>query len=481
MVWSEEDQKVVVSAASAMSLKRSISSLDLAADARAARARRSARAARRSTPLKDTGLPPSPPAPPIDGRTLSDLEVLLTIATTGDGVQRRCSDSATRRQFETLVQLLADKTTTDKTTTDKGVNDLGPLRCGQVTANMCIRCGEPMPPNEMVPQCHWCAGRCCSFGCVLAHDNVCRAKPEGGEVDQVDGQQTLAGIGRSKQEQDQELPPAKGWKKYDTTYWEQEGCNLHLDLDDAHALAAKGLPDDGSNRSESFLDARWSRKLSAPEDPPEALEDLGPVALPPKDKGEDKHNVSLLRVATSSPPVSWPALLCGNIGNCPCISCTRRCIAPDPAARAPTHQADVGSPPKFRGLKSGMVPRIGKKERFSKPCPRHRQVGHRAGNIQLCAKPINCGCCMGTCQLCEFAKLQRSLTSGTFHTSKPFYCELYPHCGCDPTQDYLGLTTDSDLAFGADPFGDGAASDDLPQLESQPDSEGDAGWVAMLE
>ena len=88
---------------------------------------------------------------------------------------------------------------------------------------------------------------------------------------------------------------------------------------------------------------------------------------------------------------------------------------------------------------------------------------------------------MGTCQLCEPAKPQWSLTSGTFHTSKPFYCELYPHCGCDPTQDYLGLTTDSDLAFGADPFGDGAASDDLPQLESQPDSEGDAGWVAMLE
>ena len=41
MDWSEEDQKVAVSAASAMSLKRSISSLDLAADARAARARHS--------------------------------------------------------------------------------------------------------------------------------------------------------------------------------------------------------------------------------------------------------------------------------------------------------------------------------------------------------------------------------------------------------------------------------------------------------
>ena len=221
-------------------------------------------------------------------------------------------------------------------------------------------------------------------GALPRKDNVCQAKPEGGEVDQVDGQQTLAGIGRSKQEQDQELPPAKGWKKYDTTYWEQEGYNLHLDLDDAHALAAKGLPDDGSNRTESFLDARrgayWSRGLpplnarrwipssmlaDAPKDPPEALEDLGPVALPPKDKGEEKHNVSLLRVATSSPPVSWLALPCGNIGNCPCISCTRRCIAPDPAARAPTHQADVGSPPKFRGLKSGMVRDVGLPPKFS--------------------------------------------------------------------------------------------------------------------
>ena len=72
-----------------MSLKRSFSGLDdLAADARAARARRSAlrRRAQPSnkegledptleTPLKDTGIPHSPPAPPIDGRTLFDLEV----------------------------------------------------------------------------------------------------------------------------------------------------------------------------------------------------------------------------------------------------------------------------------------------------------------------------------------------------------------------------------------------------------------------
>ena len=79
---------MAVSAASAMSLKRSFSGLDLAADARAARARRSAlrRRAQPSnkegledptleTPLKDTGIPHSPPAPPIDGRTLFDLEV----------------------------------------------------------------------------------------------------------------------------------------------------------------------------------------------------------------------------------------------------------------------------------------------------------------------------------------------------------------------------------------------------------------------
>ena len=78
---------MAVSAASAMSLKRPISSLDLAADARAARARHSAQPSNKEgledptletplkdaglppleTPLKDTGLPPSPPDPPIDG------------------------------------------------------------------------------------------------------------------------------------------------------------------------------------------------------------------------------------------------------------------------------------------------------------------------------------------------------------------------------------------------------------------------------
>ena len=121
---------MAVSAASAMSLKRSISSLDLAADARAARARRSAQPSNKEgledptleTPLKDTGLPPSPPAPPIDGRTLSDLlEVLRTIETI------KYDLGMDTLGMDTLAQLLADKTTTDKTTTDKGFNDLGPV------------------------------------------------------------------------------------------------------------------------------------------------------------------------------------------------------------------------------------------------------------------------------------------------------------------------------------------------------------------
>ena len=57
-----------------------------------------------------------------------------------------------------------------------------------------------------------------------------------------------------------------------------------------------------------------------------------------------------------------------------------------------------------------------------------------------------------------------------------FYSELYPHCGCHPTKDRWILsfspTADSDLAIGADPFGDRAASEDLLQPESQPNSEG---------
>ena len=93
------------------------------------------------------------------------------------------------------------------------------------------------------------------------------------------------------------------------------------------------------------------------------------------------------------------------------------------------------------------LPRIGKKERFSKPCPRHCEAGRRAGPHQYLSKPFHCGCCAGTCELCDPTK--------------------------DPSSLSFSPTTDSDLAFGADPFGDGAASEDLPQPESQPDSEGE--------
>ena len=58
-----------------------------------------------------------------------------------------------------------------------------------------------------------------------------------------------------------------------------------------------------------------------------------------------------------------------------------------------------------------------------------------------------------------------------------YYFKLFPHCGCHPARDRWSLsfspTTDSDLAFGADPFGDRAASEDLLQWDSQPDSEGE--------
>ena len=60
------------------------------------------------------------------------------------------------------------------------------------------------------------------------------------------------------------------------------------------------------------------------------------------------------------------------------------------------------------------LPRIGKKERFSKPCPRHREAGRRAGPHQYLSKPFHCGCCVGTCELCNPPKPQWSLTSGSF-------------------------------------------------------------------
>ena len=248
MDWSEEDQKVAVSAAGAMSLKRSFSSLDLAADARAARARRSAlrRRAQPSnkegledptleTPLKDTGLPPSPPAPPIDGRTLSDLEVLRTIETIKYDLGM---DSL---GMDTLAQLLADKTTTDKTTTDKGFNDLGPVALPRI--------GKEERKEALE---EFRKGKGKSGG----------ARGEGASDKRAVALEARERLG---------LPPAEGSENYDTAYWKQKGCNLHLDLNDEDALAAKGLPNDGSNRSESFLYARseayWYGKFSASEDP----------------------------------------------------------------------------------------------------------------------------------------------------------------------------------------------------------------------
>ena len=64
-----------------------------------------------------------------------------------------------------------------------------------------------------------------------------------------------------------------------------------------------------------------------------------------------------------------------------------------------------------------------------------------------------------------------------------YYCEVFPHSGCPPTKDLWSLsfspTTDSDLAFGADPFGDRAASEDLPQPVSQPNSEGHPSYCEL--
>ena len=83
-------------------------------------------------------------------------------------------------------------------------------------------------------------------------------------------------------------------------------------------------------------------------------------------------------------------------------------------------------------------------------CPQHCQAGRRAKPHQYLSKPFHCGCCVGTCELCDPSLSGRSQRSPS----------------CSPT-------TDSDLALGADPFGDGAPSEDLPQLEeSQPNPQG---------
>ena len=34
-------------------------------------------------------------------------------------------------------------------------------------------------------------------------------------------------------------------------------------------------------------------------------------------------------------------------------------------------------------------------------CPRHRAAGQRAGEHRLGDRPFHCGCCAGTCELCD--------------------------------------------------------------------------------
>ena len=271
------------------SLKRSISSLDLAPDARATQARRSAQPSNQDY-LKvflDPPPPPSRPLPQIDGSTLQNLELLIQYT----NLKRAAEEYG--RNVDTFVQLVADR-----------------------------KAPEQEPEEFEAP----------------------------GE---------------------EPLPPAKGWKKYDTT-GEKAGCTpLYLELDHARALAAKGLDArcaaywmaDQLGRQEQDQDAAEQAETS--KQGQQALNDRGPDASP-------------------------------------------------------------------------------------KPCPRHRRAGREAGEHQYGSKPFHCGCCVSTCELCDPSLSGRSQRSPS----------------CSPT-------TDSDLALGADPFGDGAPSEDLPQLEeSQPKPQG---------
>ena len=201
---------MAVSAASAMSQKRSISSLDLAADARAARARRSAQPSNKEgledptletplkdtglppleTPLKDTGLPPSPPAPPIDGRTLFNLETLLIATKMKAKAEAQEAQNMTtmKTEAEALPDLhvqgvgtmmeaeaevspegLADKTTTDKTSPI--LNDLGPVALPRIGkkerfSKPCPRhreAGRRAGPHQYLSKpfhCGCCVGTC---------------------------------------------------------------------------------------------------------------------------------------------------------------------------------------------------------------------------------------------------------------------------------------------------------------------------------
>ena len=187
---------MAVSAASAMSLKRSISSLDLAADARAARARRSAQPSNKEgledptleTPLKDTGLPPSPPAPPIDGRTLFNLETLLIATKMKAEAEAQEAQNATTMKAEAEVspEGRADKTTTDKTSPI--LNVLGPVALPWIGkkerfSKPCPRhrqAGRRAGPPQYLSKPFHCG--CCVGTCELCHlslsaaSGVCRSQ-----------------------------------------------------------------------------------------------------------------------------------------------------------------------------------------------------------------------------------------------------------------------------------------------------------------
>ena len=92
--------------------------------------------------LKDTNLPPSPPAPSIDGRTLFDLETLLIATKMKAEAEAQEAQNVTTMKTEaevspeglaTLAQLLADETTADKTTTADDSGDGSGTRTGPMT------------------------------------------------------------------------------------------------------------------------------------------------------------------------------------------------------------------------------------------------------------------------------------------------------------------------------------------------------------
>ena len=92
--------------------------------------------------LKDTSLPPSPPAPSIDGRTLFNLETLLIATKMKAEAEAQEAQNVTTMKTEaevspeglaTLAQLLADETTADKTTTADDSGDGSGTRTGPMT------------------------------------------------------------------------------------------------------------------------------------------------------------------------------------------------------------------------------------------------------------------------------------------------------------------------------------------------------------